>query len=350
VSPSQVLSLNAAAGVHTAPATAGRTQRSILRRAVHITLASEVGWSARSLLRHPGVIVITYHRIGPTSDGLPGLEVDHFREHMEWIRARCTPIAARELRSRADSPPRRRPAVLVTFDDGYRDYRELAYPILSALGIPALVFVATAYIDEPTRLFWWEALTLALRRTRVPQIEPPWQPDAAWPLGTDDARQRFLREAKRHLKGVAETAKEEAVRSVLARLGVEPPQLAGERRMLTWDDVRATRDITEFGGHSHTHTILSRLDAGQLEAEVRQCRERLEAETGQPPRFFAYPNGKHEDFDDSAKAALRRHGFEMAFSTLEGTNGPATDWMAVRRFPGHGDASALAWELAGFGG
>jgi peptidoglycan/xylan/chitin deacetylase (PgdA/CDA1 family) len=301
-------------------------------------------------LRQPGVIVITYHRIGPTSDGLPGLDVDHFREHMEWIRARCTPIAARELRSLADSPPRRRPAVLVTFDDGYRDYREVAYPILSALGIPALVFVTTAYIDEPTRLFWWEALALALRGTRVPQIEPPWQPGASWPLGIDGANQAFLREAKRHLKSVAETAKEEAVRSVLALLGVEPSQLVGQRRMLSWDDVRSTRDITEFGGHSHTHTILSRLDAGQLEAEVRQCRDRLEAETGRAPRFFAYPNGRPGDFDDASKAALRRHGFDVAFTTIEGTNGPATDWMAVRRFPGHGDASALAWELAGFGG
>ncbi len=295
-------------------------------------------------------MVITYHRIGTTPDGLPGLEVDHFRKHMEWIRRRCTPIAAGELRSAAESPPRRRPAVLVTFDDGYRDYRELAYPILSALGIPSLVFLATAYTDEPTRLFWWDALTLALRHTRAAQVEPPWQPSTTWSLGTDDARRRFLREAKRHLKGVAETVKEEAVRSLLECLGVKPSGLAGERRMLTWDDVRATGDITEFGGHSHTHTILSRLDAGQLEAELRQCRDRLEAEIGRAPRFFAYPNGKAEDFDDSAKAALRRHGFETAFTTLEGTNGPATDWMAVRRFSGHGDASALAWELAGFGG
>lgn len=324
--------------------------RSILRRAARAAVTSGAGWAARSLLRPPGAIVITYHRIGPTADGLPGLEVGHFREHMEWIRERCTPIAASELRSRADSPPRRRPAVLVTFDDGYRDYREAAYPILSALGIPALVFVTTAYIDEPTRLFWWEALALALQRTRVPRIEPRWQPGASWPLGTDAANQAFLRQAKRHLKSVAETEKEEAVRDVLGHLGVEPSQLAGERRMLTWDDVRATGDITEFGGHSHTHTILSRLDAWQLEAELRQCRDRLEAEIGRAPRFFAYPNGKAEDFDDSAKAALRRHGFETAFTTVEGTNGPATDWMAVRRFPGHGDASALAWELAGFGG
>ena len=73
--------------------------------------------------------------------------------------------------------------MLVTFDDGYRDYREAAYPILSALGIPALVFVTTAYIDEPTRLFWWEALALALQRTRVPRIEPRWQPGSLLAAG-----------------------------------------------------------------------------------------------------------------------------------------------------------------------
>ena len=44
--------------------------------------------------------------------------------------------------------------------------------------------------------------------------------------------------------------------------------------MLTWDEVRATLDLTRYGGHSHTHPILSRLDRADAEREIRTCRDR----------------------------------------------------------------------------
>ena len=82
--------------------------------------------------------------------------------------------------------------------------------------------------------------------------------------------------------------------------------------------------------------------------ELATCRERISSATGAPPRFFAYPNGRERDFDERSRAALRRHGFAVAFSTEEGVNGPDTDWMAVRRFAGDGSLPDLAWRLMGW--
>ena len=319
----------------------------MLRRAARAAAASPLGWGLRCHLVRTGVIVLTYHRIGTTDDGLAGLDESLFRAHMEWIRANCTLIAPDELRARAAGPSGRRPPALVTFDDGYRDYRERAYPILRELGIPALVFLTTAFIDEPDRLFWWESLTLALRRTHAHAVELPWERGVTRALSSPQDRVRLLRDAKAHLKSVSETEKREAHQDLLRRLDVVATDLRGPRRMLTWDDVRATRDLTVYGGHSHSHALLSKVDEDGLEAEVRGCRDRITAEIGDPPRYFAYPNGEPSDFTDAVKESLCRHGFDTAFTTIEGVVRADVDWMAVPRFPGHGDVGCLVWGILG---
>jgi peptidoglycan/xylan/chitin deacetylase (PgdA/CDA1 family) len=118
--------------------------------------------------------------------------------------------------------------------------------------------------------------------------------------------------------------------------------------MLTWDEVRATADLTRFGGHSHTHPILSRLDGARAEQEIRTCRDRIAQETGRTPIYFAYPNGRATDYTDETKQILRRNGFTVAFSTREGIAGADSDWMAVPRLPGEAaDLADFAWIAAG---
>ena len=86
------------------------------------------------------------------------------------------------------------------------------------------------------------------------------------------------------------------------------------------------------------------------EREIRTCRDRIAAETGKPPLYFAYPNGRPSDYTAETQQILRDHGFTMAFSTSEGIAGPDTDWMAVKRLP---TAAAqifdFAWAAAGLG-
>ena len=97
---------------------------------------------------------------------------------------------------------------------------------------------------------------------------------------------------------------------------------------MSWDEVRASMDLTTYGGHTHTHPLMSKVDEERVDREVGLCRARIVAETAVEPTLFAYPNG---DFTSGAQALVRRHGFEVAFSTVEGINNGATDWLAVRR-------------------
>jgi len=309
-------------------------------------VARPFGWRLAGRFRPPGLLILTYHRISAPEDRFPGLPASTFAEQMRWVASACTPVGPEQLLDATLTTRSARPPILVTFDDGYVGFRRHAYPVLRELGIPCVVFLATGYIDDPTTLFWWDALRAAVEGARVGSVELPWVPGDRYALDSRASRERLIRAAKDHLKDQPHVGHEAQLAELLRRLGVAAESLRGEREMMDWDDVRATLDVLCPGGHTHTHPILSSVTDEEIDYEVRTCSERVRAETGLTPRYFAYPNGRSRDFDSRAQGALRRHGFDLAFTTEEGVNGPDAAPMALRRFAGDGTVSELAWRLS----
>jgi peptidoglycan/xylan/chitin deacetylase (PgdA/CDA1 family) len=238
--------------------------------------------------------------------------------------------------------------VVLTFDDGYRDYYEHAYPALKALGIPAINFLATDYVDRP-RLTWWERLFLAVRSTRERVVQAPWDHGRVFDLN-NRGRAAFLRACKTYLKSVPDAEIEGTLRRIWEVLDVDPDSGVVPRQTMSWHEVRAARDVTTYGGHTHKHPLLTKVDRTRAEWEIATCRRRLTEELGAAPRFFAYPVG---DFDDSVKEIVKRGGFDVAFSTVAGINGSDADWLAVKRVSAEAPIPEVAWavlRLSGFAG
>lgn len=319
---------------------AGSPARS-LKRALKQPLSSAWAWPLLARFLPPACLVLAYHRVAPRGAAFPGLDPTTFRAQMEWIRRECTPIAPDRLRDAASQAPRGRIPVLVTFDDGYLDYAEYAYPVLKALDIPAVNFLPTRFIDEGG-IFWWDAILEAGRRTRLSEVRLPWSGEV---LRLDaPGRARLVRQAKDHLKLLMEDEKVGRLQEIVTLLGVDLSDVASRRHVMTWDQVRATSDVTTYGGHLHTHPLASRIDAARLDEEIRTCRDRIAAELGRAPEYFAYPDG---DITEAAKPLLRGHGFHTAFGITEGFVRGGVDWMAVPRFPGPQSVGELAWRVAG---
>lgn len=312
--------------------------------------ATPVAWSLAARLRADrGVCVLMYHRVTRRGDPFPGIDLDRFVEQMRWLRRCCTPLAPEELAPALRAWPSSRPPVLVTFDDGYRDFHDNAYPVLAELGIPSLVFLATSFLDG-RGLIWTDAVTWAFRRSARPTVRLPWDRGVALPLGSDADRARAMRLAKDHLKAVRDAQREASQAALIHELGVDPGDGSAGRQMLSWDEVRATLALARFGGHTHTHPILSQVEPARAEREIRLSHERIAAETGVAPRYFAYPNGRAQDFSEQTKDVLRGLGYELAFSTIEGLHAPEMDPYAIRRQPAAArHLGDFAWLVAGRG-
>jgi len=321
-----------------------RSAISGLKTTVKSFVATSPGLALTNRAHSTGCVVLIYHRVGLPSDPFPNLDVQSFAAQMDWLARNCNVIAPEELRARAAWGAPSRPNVLVTFDDGYRDYFDHAFPVLRRYGIRALNFLCTRFNDEPALMGWWDRLFLAVRRSSKANARLPWA-DCEFTLD-EPGRAALLRAAKDHIKLQPESDKEYLTQSVLDALGIDAETLLAPRQTMSWDEVRAAAEFTAYGGHTHNHLIVSRLDSHVFEDELQTCRDRIRKETGVPPDTFAYPNGREIDFTDESKLTLKRYGFSMAFSAIEGVNRADTDWMAVRRISGGTTVADLAWRLS----
>lgn len=306
-------------------------------------LATPAGWRLTRPIRTADCLVLTYHRIAGHGEVFPGHPVSVFRDQMEWVKTHCRVIGPQDLLDESAFERTDRIPVLVTFDDGYRDYVTHAYPVLRDLGIPAINFLSTAFIDggEP---FWWDVLFTAVNATPLASVAPEWAGGRRFEL---DARGRaeFLRACKLYVKERPEDMKDRAVADLQRLLRVDGQTAAIPRQTMTWDEARGTMDATTYGGHTHTHVIVSRVDGTTLRQEIDTCTARLTAELGERPLTFAYPNG---DMTAEAKAVLARAGYRLAFTMQEGFNTGDVDRLALNRVAAPRSVAELAWLAGGF--
>lgn len=319
----------------------------LVKQLIKQTLASSWGWRGFSRLGWSGsTLVLMYHRVVKPGDLFEGLEVSVFRQQMQWLKDRCHVLSPRDTLEHAGRPGTGKPWAVITFDDGYRDYHDNAYPVLQELGLPAVVFLATSFMDHGG-LIWTDTVNWAAARSRVERVTLPWDFTQTVTLDEVDGRRRLTLLAKRFLKDIPDTDRAHWLDRLIETLEVEKEPIGLDRQMMTWDEVRRVLPGTDIGGHTHTHPILSQVDVPTMEQEIRLCRDRIRDETGAPPTLFAYPNGRSVDFNRETKRLLNEYGFNLAFTTEEGVNGRATDPLEIRRLPtGARTTADLAWMLA----
>ena len=99
----------------------------------------------------PGIVVLLYHRVGGRSSSEVDLDAAVFAEQMAFLGDSTDVVRLERALEELTSPPdtaRRRPAVVVTFDDGTDDFVDVAVPILLQQRIPVTLYLATAFVDE----------------------------------------------------------------------------------------------------------------------------------------------------------------------------------------------------------
>ena len=229
----------------------------------------------------------------------------------EW----CRSVAAGEWPTRS---------ICLTVDDGYLDFKEIAFPVLREHGIPATVFVASRFIDGDL-WYWWDRIDFVFSRTTRSELalEVAGRPlRFAWTSPSE--RTAACGVVTEVLKTVPEDTKLSLIREIEQRLEVEVPERpVGEHRGMSWDDLRElTAQGIEFGGHTANHPVLSQVTDDRAAREVAEGIETIERRTGVRPATFAYPNGRMIDFTPAVVRALRENGIVGAVVGMGGVASP----------------------------
>jgi peptidoglycan/xylan/chitin deacetylase (PgdA/CDA1 family) len=260
--------------------------------------------------------VLTYHRV---DEGEP------FARQMEHLARRYDVVSVARVLATLDGGPRLPSrAVLLTFDDAYRSFAEVAWPILRARGFAAALFVPTAYPDRDEPRFWWDRLEQGFART--PRRTELRTSVGTLPMASTEERARAHGLVKAHVKDQPHERALALTEEICAAL--EVPREAHE--VLGWDELRSlARQGVVLGAHSRTHPRLDRVERPRAREEILGSVRELEHEVPGQPRVFAYPDGR---FDDELVELARAAGIELAFTTRRGTNDlRASDRLRLRR-------------------
>jgi peptidoglycan/xylan/chitin deacetylase (PgdA/CDA1 family) len=197
----------------------------------------------------------------------------------------------------------------VTFDDGYRDNHDVAYPLLSSLGIPFAIYVATSFPDR-AHVPWWYLLEDQLLGSSTFAIEHQgrafeWRLDgpAARRAAFSGAEALFMALSPRDVRALAErTFGEGRVEQSLDSL------------FLTWEMIRAmdASGRVTIGAHTVDHVALPGLPIAEARAQIEASKLRLETQLGRSVRHFSYPFGA---VGPRERDLVREAGFTSATTT-----------------------------------
>ncbi|MGH9839810.1 MAG: polysaccharide deacetylase family protein [Blastocatellia bacterium] len=289
---------------------------------------------------HAGkVTILCYHRIvadiahaeRETEVGMV-TSVETFRRQMELVREHCEVLtldeAAAVLRGERSIT---RTAAVITFDDGYRDFYDLAWPVLRELGLPATVFVPTAYIGSGQMLdhdrFYLYVMKARSRglSLRVPLVKAGLSAEKVAALCAEVNPLRIYSQ----LSYLPFALRERSLRCLDDFVGDQQEENLNGFSLLDWEMAREmSRAGIFFGAHTDNHVVLTNEEPQTVEREILRSKQALEERLGRPVRHFAYPTGK---YNVAVKDAVARAGFEVAVTTERRLNRRGDDLLALGR-------------------
>ena len=282
--------------------------------------------------------IFMFHGVGDESypAGLFESQLKFLKRHFQIIKLESL------LERLAMEDPRLEKSIVLTFDDGLRNNFSIANPILQKFDAPATFFVCPGLI-ESQRWFWNQQA-----RARLKGLEA-WRRSALarqWTMDDDGTNAPFHDIERiigwmKTLPMKTRLACEEDIRDATKDFQPTAKQKI-QCDVMNWDELRALDpNLITIGSHTVNHPILSTLQAGELQFEIRESRRLLEEKLNRSVEFFCYPNGA---FDPDIIAETRKH-YRAAVTTEPAFVQPTTDLHQLPRIGSTEKTSLLTWRL-----
>lgn len=247
-------------------------------------------------------------------------------------------------------------ALVLTFDDGYRNNLTEALPVLKKHQAPGTFFVSTGFVGT-RKAYWIDRLDYALQKA----------PDSARYIkegryefdlrnctrGELMARYRDLRLAIKgdcnddykmldifdSIAGSLERAAGATVDDIID----DDPYAS----IASWHELQsALQGGAGIGSHTVDHVRLDTVDEGQIDDQLTRSKAEIEDRLGIRCAFFCYPNG---NFNDLVRSRTRKAGYDAAVTTTGGLNAVGDDLYTLKRlnFPARGPAIGNLFAISG---
>ncbi|MEL6252792.1 MAG: polysaccharide deacetylase family protein [Bacteroidota bacterium] len=267
--------------------------------------------------------ILMFHRIVESGNQArihnhESLEInpDHLRSTVAFFRKRGYKFySLDEFHSRMLSGTLKEKFVLLTFDDGYLDNYELAYPILKELEVPFCIYITTNFPDRKA-ILWWYLLEDMLRENE--QIQFSFEGES-YDLATSNQLEKeeaFSLIRKLITQRFDARTYEQQLQEVFQNYQSDLFAYS-ERMAMSWEQIKeiAQDELVTIGAHTVNHFPLKQLKEEELETEIMESKRIIESHLGSPVHHFAYPFGKAPEADQREFDFIRNAGFKTAVTT-----------------------------------
>jgi peptidoglycan/xylan/chitin deacetylase (PgdA/CDA1 family) len=276
--------------------------------------------------------ILTLHHVRPGGGLQPGfapnrsLEItpDYLDAIIGYIRARGYDIVSLEAAAAIvrSGQKRRKPFIVFTVDDGYRDVFIHAWPIFRRHQCPFTLFVAPA-IAEGTCELWWTGLEALIAGSSHLVVSFP-DTTVECTTVTDAQKRAAWRKLYAPFRALDEAVQRRLIRDLCAEHGIDLGAICRASAM-GWGELRtiAKDPLCAIGAHTVHHYALAKLSSEDALREVVASLEAIERELGERPRLFSYPYGDRRSASVREFEIVRRAGIEAAVTARRGLIFPA---------------------------
>ena len=217
-----------------------------------------------------------------------------------------------EYRRKGEAIPPRFAAI--TIDDGYRDFYDIAFPVLKKFNVPATLYLVTNFVDGKNWI-WTDKARYILGNTSADQCNIIIGSKKIEVIFSDnETRLNAAGSINSELKKMPDDKKDSMLRDIASQLDVAVPDLPPDAfKALGWSEAREMQEANiEIGSHTANHPILTNVDEVSLADELRVSKLMLEEKLKKQTIHFCYPNG---NVSQSERDAVEKAGYLSAVTT-----------------------------------
>lgn len=270
-------------------------------------------------------MILTFHHVRPERPDVfqPNKLLEVTPEFLELVveilrRADVDLVSLDEMYRRMTERDFDRRFACFTFDDGYRDNRTYAYPILKRLDVPFAIYVPTSFIERRGEL-WWLVLEAVIASTN----EVSLQIDGVvrtFACATPEQKQQTYSDIYWWLRRQpTDEAIRMRVRDLAVRYGIDLSSTY-DALCMTWAELYelSMDPLVTIGAHTVNHPILAKCAPEVVHREIVDGVYAITRQLGRRPEHFSYPVGDPTSAGPREFNIVREIGFKTAVTTRPG--------------------------------
>jgi peptidoglycan/xylan/chitin deacetylase (PgdA/CDA1 family) len=224
----------------------------------------------------------------------------------------ATPIFLDELMASQWPARKKNQRIAITFDDGYGDNYQYAFPLIKKMGVPVTLFINSDWIGTRQR-----RLCDRLQRcVELGTLERGELVEVAWRIHSLHIEEQELLLTERWAYPMVEELEQDHEDQALTVAQIQEMQESG---------------LVRFEAHGHRHLSYGAMALKTIEQDLQQNMEKITAWTGRSPVGLAYPYGQPADVQAGLEPLLESLGLQWAVLASGQRNTPYTQPYALDR-------------------